>query len=68
MITERGIQRAKTKDVDAMRDFNNYKPYRTAAQKAESRATAHKKNGTWVSSAPVSRHPIRKDLLGKSPR
>ena len=39
----------------------NRKPYRTKAQKKEAKATAIKVNGTWVSSAPVSRHPIRND-------
>jgi hypothetical protein len=34
----------------------NGKPFRTAAQKAEARATAVKVNGTWVSKAPVSFH------------
>ena len=38
------------------RDYNNYKPYRTKAQKAEARRTARKVNGTWVSNAPVSYH------------
>jgi len=39
-----------------MRDYNNYKPYRTKAQKAVARATAKKVNGTWVSNAPRSFH------------
>jgi endonuclease YncB( thermonuclease family) len=46
------------------RDYNNYKPYRTKAQKAEAKATAYKtKQGHWKSDAPVSRHPVRKELL-----
>lgn len=36
------------------RDMTNRKPYRTAAQKAEARATARLVNGRYVSSAPVS--------------
>lgn len=39
-----------------MIDNNNYKPFRTKAQKAEARRTARKINGTWVSNAPVSYH------------
>jgi len=35
----------------------NMKPYRTAEQKAEAKATAHKgKDGAWRSKAPVSYH------------
>jgi hypothetical protein len=45
-------------------DRNNRKPYRTKAQKVEARRTAKKINGTWVSSAPKSYHPVRKELLG----
>jgi len=42
------------------RDYNNYKPYRTRAQKAEARRTARKcADGTWRSSAPVSHHKTR---------
>lgn len=37
-------------------DMTNRKPYRTAAQQADARATAVKVNGTYVSSAPVSYH------------
>ena len=65
MIVMREIQRAKTAEVEAMRDLNNYKPYRSAEQKAEARRTARQKSGTWVSDAPVKFHPIRKDLLGR---
>ena len=42
-----------------MIDTNNYKPYRTAAQKKVARATAVKKNGTWVSNAPKSYHKTK---------
>lgn len=45
-------------------DRNNYKTFRTKTQKAEARRTAKLVNGTWVSSAPVSYQPVRKDLLG----
>lgn len=42
----------------------NRKPYRTAAQKKEARANAKKVNGTYVSDAPVSRHPPRAERRG----
>jgi hypothetical protein len=46
------------------RDYNNYKPYRTKAQKEVARKTATKDvNGHWHSNAPVSFHPVKKDLL-----
>ena len=38
------------------RNMNNYKPYRTKAQKIEARRLAVKIDGRWISSAPVSRH------------
>lgn len=43
-------------------NMTNRKPYRTAAQQADARATAVKVNGTYVSSAPVSYHraPMKK--------
>lgn len=36
----------------------NGKPYRTKAQKAQARESARKVNGTWVSNAPVTFHPM----------
>jgi len=43
------------------RDYNNYKPYRTKAQKAEARRLVRKdKDGAWKSSAPVSYHYRKK--------
>ena len=46
------------------RDYNNYKPYRTKAQKKLARETAWQDDqGHWHSNAPVSFHPVRKDLL-----
>lgn len=45
------------------RDYNNYKPFRTYSQKAEARRTARKVNGTWISNAPVSTHPILQQLI-----
>ena len=48
------------------RDYNNYKPYRNKAQKAEAKATAYKDvSGHWRSKAPVSFHSVRRDLLRK---
>ena len=39
------------------RDYNNYKPFRTKAQKAEARKTAVLcKDGTYRSNTPVSYH------------
>jgi hypothetical protein len=39
------------------RDMNNYKPYRTKAQKAEARKTAVRcQDGAWRSKADVSYH------------
>lgn len=47
-------------------DTNNYKPYRTKEQKALARKTAVKcEDGTWRSTAPVSYHHIKNELLGK---
>jgi len=46
------------------RDYNNYKLYRTKAQKELACITAVKDEyGHWHSSAPVSYHPVRRDLL-----
>lgn len=43
-----------------MRDYNNYKPYRTKAQKAEARKTTKKcADGTYRSNAPVSYHKVK---------
>ena len=48
------------------RDYNNYKPYRTKAQKELARKTAYKtEKGHWKSDAPVSKHPVKKELLRK---
>lgn len=52
--------------VKTDRDLNNRKPYRTKAQKAEARRTAKQVNGTWVSNAPVSYHPVKRDQMGLS--
>ncbi|MEB2845890.1 hypothetical protein [Endobacterium cereale] len=43
-------------------DTTNRKPYRTAAQQADARATAVKVDGTYVSGAAVSYHraPMKK--------
>lgn len=42
-------------------DNNNYKPYRTKAQKLEARKTAVKcKDGAWRSTAPKSYHSKKK--------
>lgn len=50
------------------RDYNNYKPYRTKAQKKVARETAYKgKDGHWHSDAPVSYHHVKKELLKKGP-
>lgn len=38
-------------------NMQNRKPYRTAAQRADARATARIVDGRYVSSAPVSVHP-----------
>ncbi|MCH6205270.1 MULTISPECIES: hypothetical protein [Brucella] len=38
------------------RDMTNRKPYRTAAQKAEARASARLIDGRYVSNAPVTYH------------
>jgi hypothetical protein len=40
-------------------DTNNYKPFRTAAQKKVAREQAYKKNGTWYSNAPKSFHKTK---------
>lgn len=46
------------------RDYNNYKPYRTKAQKKLARETAKKdEQGHWHSSAPVSYHKKRRRCL-----
>ena len=46
------------------RDYNNYKPYRTKEQKKLARASASKdEQGHWHSGAPVSFHPVKKELL-----
>ena len=46
------------------RDYNNRKPYRTKAQKELARKTAKKDaQGHWHSDAPVSYHPIKRDLM-----
>lgn len=37
-------------------NMQNRKPYRTASQRADARATARLYNGRYVSSAPVSFH------------
>lgn len=63
-----GIWDLKTDEVDAFRDLNNHKPYRTPEQKIEARQEARKRNGTWRSAAPRSYHPLRKDLMGKTRR
>jgi hypothetical protein len=48
-----------------MTDLNNYKPYRTKAQKQIARQTAVKcKDGTWRTNAPVSYHK-RKTQMNK---
>jgi hypothetical protein len=47
------------------RDMNNYKPYRTKAQKAEAREKAFiDRDGAWRSTAPVSYHHKK---IGKGP-
>lgn len=46
----------------------NGKPYRTKEQKALARQSAVKTHkGYWVSYAPKSRHPQRKELEGNKP-
>lgn len=45
--------------VEETRDMENYKPYRTAAQKASARRMAQKQDGRFVSFAPVSHHAHR---------
>jgi hypothetical protein len=43
-----------------MRDYNNYKPFRTKEQKKLARETAVKcKDGAWRSNAPVSYHATK---------
>lgn len=46
------------------RDMNNYKPYRTKAQKKLARETAVKcVDGTWRSKTPVSYHARKANLV-----
>lgn len=45
------------------RNMNNYKPFRTKAQKAEARRLAVQIDGRWVSTAPVSRHASKELTL-----
>ena len=48
------------------RDYNNYKPYRTKAQKKLAKEMAYQdKQGHWHSKAPVSFHPVKKELIKK---
>lgn len=52
--------------MDDDRDYNNYKPFRTKSQKEMARNKAYKDEwGHWYSPAPVSYHPVRRDLLPK---
>lgn len=45
---------------EGVRSMQNWKPYRTKAQKAEARKAAWKTDGGyWVSGAPVSFHPVK---------
>ena len=49
------------------RDYNNYKPYRTKAQKELAKKTAVKNDkGHWHSNVPVSYHKIKKEFIFKN--
>ena len=54
-----------TAKIETVRDLNNYKPYRTAAQKERAKEGARKYDGHFTSGVQTSQHKPRKDLMGK---